>query len=270
MEHSSDVILEVSGYSGGFVSSNKVFTPFLDNVSFSLRKHALTAIVGETGSGKSLMALSMLALPPQSFRRTAGSILFNGIDLTRADGKTLRSIRGSRISFACQDAHAALNPVITVGRQISDVCRIHQRLSKRAAMQKTEEILKHMRVPEQRTRMAQYPHEFSGGMAQRAMIAMALVCQPEILVLDEPTTGLDVTIQADIIDMIVDLVRREGLTVCLITHDLGIVAESCDDVVVLRHGRVVETGSCQQIMTEPRQSYTRELIAVSGPSEGVT
>lgn len=267
--HPNPNILEVIDYSGGF-ESPAGFIEVLDEVAFAVRRSLLTAIVGETGSGKSLMALSILGVLPRSFQSTSGSIVFDGRELPRDDERAMRRIRGSRISIVFQDARAALNPVFTVGKQISDVCRIHQRVGRAEARARTEEILDLVRVPEPRRRMEQYPHEFSGGMAQRAMLAMALVCQPDLLILDEPTTGLDVTIQADIMDLIVDLNRSSGMTTCLITHDLGIVAESCEDVIVMQQGRVRESGSCEQIMTDPQDPYTQQLIAASRLTEAVS
>ncbi len=172
-------------------------------------------------------------------------------------------VRGSQISMVFQDARSALNPVFTVGSQISDVCRLHHGLSRREADALTEQMLERVRVPEARRRMRQYPHEFSGGMAQRALLAMALVCRPSLLLLDEPTTGLDVTIQADILELIVEINREQGMSTCLITHDLGIVAEVCDQVVVMRDGEVREAGTCEQVMSRPKSAYTRELIAAS-------
>jgi ABC-type glutathione transport system ATPase component len=256
-------VLDVVDFSGGFVGSGGELTPVLDQVSFSIRRSSLTAIVGETGSGKSLMALAILGVPPRSFRRTSGVILFEGADLLMFDEKAMRGVRGSQISVVFQDALASLNPVFTVGSQISDVCRVHQGVNRKEALTRTEELLERVKVPEPRRRMRQYPHEFSGGMAQRALLAMALICEPTLLVLDEPTTGLDVTTQADIVDLIVDLNRNEGMSTCLITHDLGIVAESCDHVIVMRDGHVRESGTCEQIITSPQDAYTRELIDAS-------
>lgn len=259
----AESVLDVIGFSGGFVDRSGGFTPVLDEVTFSIGRSSLTAIVGETGSGKSLMALSILGVPPQSFRRTSGAICFEGSDLLALDDKAMRSVRGSKISIVFQDARASLNPVFTVGSQISDVCRVHQGVNTKQAIARTEELLERVKVPEPQRRMQQYPHEFSGGMAQRALLAMALICEPTLLVLDEPTTGLDVTTQADIIDLIVDLNRDQGMSTCLITHDLGIVAESSDHVIVMRNGRVREAGTCEQIMTNPQDAYTCELINAS-------
>ncbi|MBN9888191.1 ABC transporter ATP-binding protein [Salipiger abyssi] len=256
-------LLEVQDLSGGFVGPDGEIVPVLNGVSFVVQEGSFFAVVGESGSGKSLTALAALGVMPQGFRRTAGAIRFDGTDLLTLDEARLRNIRGSQISIVFQDARAALNPVFTVGQQIMDVCRMHQNLSHREARRKAEEMLDRVRVPEAKRRMRQYPHEFSGGMAQRALLAMALICQPRLLILDEPTTGLDVTIQADILDLIVELRAAGNMTICLITHDLGIVAESCDRVAVMRHGSVCETGDCAQVLSAPRHPYTRELIANS-------
>jgi ABC-type glutathione transport system ATPase component len=258
-----DHILEISGYSGGFQPSSGQFTPVLDDVGFSVTRSSLTALVGETGSGKTLMALSILGILPGTFRRTAGSVVLEGDDICQMDQAALRRIRGIKVSMVFQDARAALNPVFTVGKQISDVCRLHRHIGKKDALELTEEMLQRVRVPEPARRMRQYPHEFSGGMAQRAQLAMALIPRPSLLVLDEPTTGLDVTIQADILDLMVELNQREGMSTLLITHDLGIVAETCNYVVVMQHGKVREVGSCEQVMTDPASPYTRQLIADS-------
>lgn len=264
-------VLKVSGLGGGFVSKGGGLHSVLRDVSFSIAKSSLTAVVGESGSGKSLTALAILGLSPAGFRTTCGQILFQGRDLLGCSEADMREMRGARISMVFQDARASLNPVFTVGTQISDVCRAHQSVNRKVARRLAEEALEQVGVPEPGRRMDQYPHEYSGGMAQRAMLAMALVCQPTLLLLDEPTTGLDVTIQSDIIDLVVNLNRSSGMTTCLITHDLGIVAESCDAVVVMQDGAVRETGSCEQILTNPQNSYTKQLIAASRlSSEGNT
>ena len=260
---SDDAILEVVDYGGGFISGRGVFTPVLKNVSFSLKRSALTAIVGETGSGKTVTALSILGILPRTFRRTSGSILFEGRDLVQLDDAALREMRGSQICMVFQDARTALNPVFTIGTQISDVHRLHQHGSKKEALKATEEVLDRVRIPDPPRCMRQYAHELSGGLAQRAQLAMALISRPSLLILDEPTTGLDVTIQADILDLIVDLNRNEGMTTFLITHDLGIVTETCDHVVVMQNGEVRETGTCEQIITAPANAYTQMLIAAS-------
>jgi ABC-type glutathione transport system ATPase component len=224
---------------------------------------AITALVGETGSGKTLLALCTLGLAPRAFAPTSGSIYFDGTDVAGLDEKALRALRGKRIAIVFQDARTALNPVFTLGRQIGDACRLHRGVGKKEALATAEAMLDRLRVPEASRRMGQYPHELSGGMAQRAQLAMALVCRPSLLILDEPTTGLDVTIQADIMELIVELNRVEGMSTLLITHDLAVVAETCDEVIVLQSGEVRERGSCERVLGDPQSSYTQRLLADS-------
>jgi ABC-type dipeptide/oligopeptide/nickel transport system ATPase component len=256
-------LLDVVDYRGGFRGPDGAVREVLSGVSFGLRRSTLTAVVGETGSGKSLTALSMLGVLPRGFVRTGGQLRFDGQDLLADAPTSFERVRGSRISLVFQDARGALNPVFTVGHQLVDVCRTHRSLGRKEAEQAVLEMLEHVRIPDPRRRMRQYPHEFSGGMAQRVMLAMALISEPELLVMDEPTTGLDVTIQADIMDLIVDLIATSGLTACLITHDLGVVAQTCQEVVVMRAGTVREIASCQELFTSPRDEYTRTLLAAS-------
>lgn len=256
-------VLEIVDYSGGFRHYGGELVEILKGVSFLVPRSSITAIVGETGSGKTLSVLSVLGLLPANFERTSGSIWFEGEDLASAGEELLRRVRGRKISMVFQDPRAALNPVFTVGKQLSDVCRLHRSLTKAQATEAAIELLEQVRVPEPKRRMRQYPHEFSGGMAQRAGLAMALACRPSLLLLDEPTTGLDVTIQAEILDLIVELARDNETTVCIITHDLGVVAAACDSVVVMRDGEVCETGSCEHVLTSPQSSYTQALIADS-------
>jgi ABC-type glutathione transport system ATPase component len=262
MTADTPVLARVREYTGGFRSGSRL-TTVLDKVSFDLRASAITAIVGETGSGKSLMALSMMGLAPSAFTRTGGSIEFDGTDITKFDDSAYRRIRGSELAMVFQDARAALNPVISVGTQLIDACRAHRKVKRAEARDIAVEMLRAVKVPEPEQRMRQFAHEFSGGMAQRVMLALALICEPKLLILDEPTTGLDVTIQADILEMIVDLVVSRGMTACLITHDLGIVAETCDDIVVMHQGKVRETGSCTQVLAHPADSYTQRLLRSS-------
>ncbi len=263
-------LLEVEAYSGAFRAADGSLSPVLHDVSYRLAPGVITAVVGETGSGKSLTALSILGIQPPTFQRSAGRILFEGRDLLRLGEAEMRRIRGRRISMVFQDARAAMNPVFTVGQQLADVHRLQHGGSRTAAMAQAVEALRRVRIPEPGRRAGQYPHEFSGGMAQRAMIAMAaLVCDPSVLILDEPTTGLDVTIQSEIMELITELCRARGLTACLITHDLGVVAETCDAVVVMQAGRVVETGTTEAIFTAPQHAYTRRLLAASQLAEGV-
>jgi ABC-type glutathione transport system ATPase component len=259
----ADRVLTVANYSGEFALQSGASVQVLQGVSFSLGRSVITAIVGETGSGKTLISLAMLGLTPGNFLRTSGSILFEDDDLTQYDENAFRKIRGSKIAMVFQDPRGALNPVFTIGTQLTDVCRLRHGTSRNEARAMAMDLLEKVRVPEPVRRMRQYPHELSGGTVQRIQIAMALACQPSLLILDEPTTGLDVTIQADILELIVDLTRTEGMSSCLITHDLGVVAETCDAVVVMRAGQVRETGTCEQIMTRPADPYTKELLAAS-------
>ncbi len=255
-------LVTVSGFGGGFRTVTGL-QPVLRDVSFGLGEGKLTAIVGETGSGKTIMALSMMGLAPATFVKTGGSIQYAGADISAYDDRAYRRIRGGELAMVFQDARAALNPVLSVGKQLVDACRAHRRVSVAQAREIAEEMVRKVRVPEPAQRMKQFPHEFSGGMAQRVMLALALICQPKLLILDEPTTGLDVTIQADIMELIVDLVRSAGMTACLITHDLGVVAETCDDVVVMFRGEVKETGTVAQVLTQPEDSYTAQLLRAS-------
>jgi ABC-type glutathione transport system ATPase component len=259
----NDSILSFDLYSAEFVSPSGPPVPVLQEVTFSVRRSALTAIVGETGSGKTMTALAVLGLTPSTFRHTAGEIRFEGEDLSRYDEAAFRRVRGSRIAMVFQDSRSALNPVFTIGTQLIDVCRLHQRVGRQEARAMSEHLLERVRVPEPARRMRQYPHELSGGTVQRIQLALALACKPALLLMDEPTTGLDVTIQADILELIVELTRTEAMSTCIITHDLGVVAETCQDVVVMRAGRIRETGSVEQIMTRPQDAYTQELLASS-------
>jgi ABC-type dipeptide/oligopeptide/nickel transport system ATPase component len=259
-------ILSLVDLTGGFGRRDS-YTQVLNGVTFAARAGVMTAIVGETGSGKSLTALTSLGIAPPSFRRTGGHAWFGGRDLFTLPESELRRLRGREISMVFQDARAALNPVFTVGHQLRDAARAHRKLTAKQADAEVEAMLERVRIVEPGHRMRQYPHEFSGGMAQRVMLAMALICQPKLLLLDEPTTGLDVTIQADVIELIVELVSAAGMSAFLITHDLGLVAESCQDVVVMRQGQVRETGSTKDIFTSPQDPYTIELINASRLTE---
>lgn len=260
----SDAILEIENYSGAFRNKSGDLSPVLHGVSYKLKAGKITAVVGETGSGKSLVALSVLGLQPPTFTRQSGTIRFKGQSIFDLDDAGMRKLRGARISMVFQDARAALNPVFTVGQQLADTYMLHHGGSRSEAKAKAIDALRRVYIPEPERRSRQYPHEFSGGMAQRAMIAMAaLICEPDLLILDEPTTGLDVTIQAEIMELILDLARSRGLTVCLITHDLGVVAETCEEVIVMNAGRVVETASTEHIFLQPKDAYTRKLLASS-------
>ncbi|MFO1161313.1 MAG: ABC transporter ATP-binding protein [Reyranellaceae bacterium] len=260
----SGALLEIEDFSGAFRDETGDLLPVLHGVSYRLEAGLMTAVVGESGSGKSLTALSILGIQPPAFECTGGCILYRGTDLLGLDERAMRRLRGAEISMVFQDARAALNPVFTVGRQLADVWQLQHGGSRKVAMGQAIEALRRVSIPEPERRARQYPHEYSGGMAQRAMIAMAaLICEPSLLILDEPTTGLDVTIQSDIMELIVELSRTRGLTTCLITHDLGVVAETCQRVVVMNAGRVVERGTAEAIFTRPQDDYTRRLLSSS-------
>jgi peptide/nickel transport system ATP-binding protein len=233
----------------------------VDGVSFSLKRGETLAIVGESGCGKSVTALSLMRLvadPPG--RIVGGSVRLGEIDLTRLDEAAMRAIRGNRIAMIFQEPMTSLNPVMTIGRQISESLILHQSLSRNAALARAIEMLDLVGIPEPAQRVKEFPHQLSGGMRQRAMIAMALACHPEVLIADEPTSALDVTIQAQILEVIARLRRELGTAVILITHDLGIVAETAERVIVMYAGRKVEEGTVEGLFAEPQHPYTRGLI----------
>lgn len=261
---SADPILSIRGLTGHFVAPDGSTTEVLRGVSYDVPRGQMTAVVGETGSGKTLTVLTLLAITHPSFVRAAGTAMFDGVDLYALGEREMRAVRGSRIAFVFQDAKAALNPVISIGAQLRDTFRLHHPgMSSKQAEQAVLEAIDSVYIPEPARRMKQYAHQISGGMAQRITIAMALLCQPELLVLDEPTTGLDVTIQADIMELIGDIQRDRGLSVCLITHDLGVVAQTCDRVVVMQSGEVVETGTVAEVINDPQSAYTNRLLRAS-------
>jgi peptide/nickel transport system ATP-binding protein len=234
----------------------------VDDLSFALRPGETLAIVGESGCGKTMTALSLLRLVPEPPGRiVGGAIRLNGRDLLTVDEAAMRNIRGNDISMIFQEPMTSLNPVITIGAQISETIRLHHDLSKAAAMGKAVEMLGLVRIPEAERRAREYPHQLSGGMRQRAMIAMALACNPRILIADEPTTALDVTIQAQILDLILDLQHKLGTAVILITHDLAVVAETAHRVIVMYAGRKVEEAEVDELFGAPLHPYTHGLLA---------
>jgi len=233
----------------------------VDRVGFEVGDGEVLAVVGESGSGKSTAALSILRLiPDPPGRVTAGRILFDGEDLATASEAALRRVRGQRIGMIFQDPMMALNPVYTVERQIGEVLRLHRGLSRREMQTEVVELLRLVGVPAPVERARQFPHNLSGGMRQRVMIAMALACRPKLLIADEPTTALDVTVQAQVLALINDLKQRLGMAMLLITHDLGVVAETADRVIVMYAGRKVEDGSTTEIFDDPLHPYARGLL----------
>ncbi len=234
----------------------------VDGVSFSLAPHETLAIVGESGCGKSITALSLMRLVPEPPGRIAGgSVKLAGRDLLALDEEAMRAVRGKDIAMIFQEPMTSLNPVLTIGSQIAETVLLHERVSKREAWNKAIEMLRLTRIPEPAQRAREYPHQLSGGMRQRAMIAMALACNPQVLIADEPTTALDVTIQAQILDIILDLQRKLGTAVILITHDLGVVAETAQRVIVMYAGRKVEEAPVEELFARPQHPYTHGLMA---------
>jgi len=256
----NEEILEVKNLRTYFYTDEGVVKA-VDDVSFSLHKGEVIGIVGESGSGKSVANLSVMNLilsPPGKI--VGGEVLFHGEDILKLKEKQLQKIRGAKISMIFQDPMTSLNPFLRISTQLIETIMLHQNLNRKQAREKAVEMLEMVGIPAAAERVDSYPHQFSGGMCQRVMIAMALSCNPEILIADEPTTALDVTIQAQILDLIKDLTQKLGTAVILITHSLGVVAGMCDNIYVMYAGRVVEFGTAEQIFETPRHPYTRGLI----------
>jgi len=232
----------------------------VDGISFSVDPGRTLGLVGESGCGKTMTALSILRLTPPSGRIVGGEINFDGRNLLALGDEAMRRIRGNQIAMIFQEPMSSLNPVFTVGNQIAEAVRLHQGLSRRAAREKAIEMLKLVEIPEPERRVDEYPHQLSGGMRQRVMIAMALSCHPRVLIADEPTTALDVTIQAQILDLLASLQARLGMAMILVTHDLGVVAERADEVAIMYAGRIVERAPVVPIFERPLHPYTRGLL----------
>ena len=232
----------------------------VDGVSFHVGEGETLAVVGKSGCGKSVTANSILRLIPEPPGKIAGSIRFRGTDLLQLSDKEMRRVRGNDISMIFQEPMTSLNPVLTIGRQLGETLRLHQRVSRREADDRAMEMLQLVGISETRRRLAEYPHHLSGGMRQRVMIAIALSCRPKLLIADEPTTALDVTIQAQILDLMKDLKTKVGAAIILITHDLGIVAEVAERVMVMYAGRKVEEAPVTKLFCSPRHPYTQGLF----------
>jgi len=253
--------LEVNGLKTYFFTREGVVRA-VEDVSFSVARGETLAIVGESGCGKSMTALSIMRLiPDPPGRIVGGEIKLDGQDLLDLSEAEMRGVRGNDISMIFQEPMTSLNPVMRIGKQISEALILHQSMSKEQAMARSEEMLKLVRIPEPERRVKEFPHQLSGGMRQRVMIAMALACKPKVLIADEPTTALDVTIQAQILDLIVNLKDDLGAGVILITHDLGVVAETANRVIVMYAGRKVEETDVMTLFANPRHPYTRGLLA---------
>ena len=260
---SSSAILEVRNLRTSFFSSNSEVRA-VDDVSFRVEKGKTLGLVGESGSGKSVAAMSILRLIGPPGKVLAGEILFQGRDLHAITERELRSIRGSRISMVFQEPMTALNPVLDVGSQIAEAVLAHpevSKVSKREAWAHAVQAMRDVAIPDPDKRARDYPHQLSGGMRQRVMIAMALVCRPELLIADEPTTALDVTIQAQVLELLADLQKRFGLSMILISHDLGVIAEVAETVAVMNAGKIVETGTVSDIFSSASHPYTQGLLA---------
>ena len=253
-------ILEVENLITSFETERGLLRA-VDHVSFTVPVGKTVGIVGESGCGKSVTAMSIVRLLPQPAGKILGGhIYFKGHDLVRASDQEIHQIRGGEIGVIFQEPMAALNPVHRIGRQVAEVFRVHKDISKKAAWDAATEMLQLVRIPAPEKRMMDYPHHLSGGMRQRVVIAMALACKPSLLIADEPTTALDVTVQAQILDLMERLQSEMGMATILITHDLGVIAETCDEVVVMYAGRVVEKASVEELFSNPLHAYTKGLL----------
>ena len=232
----------------------------VNGVSFNLDAGKVLGIVGESGSGKSVTAYSIMQILADNGRITSGEILYKGEDISRWGESKMQDFRGKCCSIIFQDPMTSLNPVFTIGSQIAEAVLLHTKSSKHEAMEKALEMLKLVGINEPEKRLKQYPYELSGGMRQRVMIAMALACEPDILIADEPTTALDVTIQAQILELMQSLQKKLGMAIIIVTHDLGVIAEMCDEIVVMYGGRFCERGTADEIFYNPRHEYTRGLL----------
>jgi oligopeptide transport system ATP-binding protein len=260
-------LLEVRDLAVEFATTDGVVSA-VNGVSFTLGPGETLAIVGESGSGKSVTAQAVMGLVERPGEITAGSVCYRGADLLRLDEEGRRQVRGRRIAMIFQDPLSALNPVFSVGFQIGEMFRVHEGCSRREARRRAVELLQRVRIPSAAERVRDHPHQFSGGMRQRVMIAMALALGPEVLIADEPTTALDVTVQAQILELLADLQAETGMGLVLITHDLGVAAEVADRVAVMYAGRVVETGATGEVLASPRHPYTQGLLASRPRGEG--
>jgi peptide/nickel transport system ATP-binding protein len=256
-----ETVLEVKGLKTVFFTNSGLFRA-VDDLSFTVRRGETLAIVGESGCGKSVTALSIMRLVPDPPGRiVGGSVMLEGTDLLALDETGMREVRGNRISMIFQEPMTSLNPVMRIGDQIAEAVRLHRSMTRQEARDQAVKMLRLVRIPEPERRAIEYPHQLSGGMRQRAMIAMALACRPALLIADEPTTALDVTIQAQILALVLDLQKELGMGLILITHDLGVVAQTAQRVIVMYAGKKVEEADVETLFANPRHPYTRGLMA---------
>lgn len=255
----NDILIKIEDLRTYFYTEDGV-VPAVDGVSFSIEAGKTLGLVGESGCGKSVTSLSIMRLIPPPGKITGGKIIFEGTNLLELPENEMRKIRGNKISMIFQEPMTSLNPVFTVGNQIAEAIQLHQGLDKNSAMEKAIEMMRLVGIPSPELRAKDYPHQLSGGMRQRIMIAMALACNPKLLIADEPTTALDVTIQAQILELIKELREKIGMSVLLITHNLGVVAETADNVAVMYAGRIVEYGTVRDIFKNPLHPYTWGLL----------
>jgi peptide/nickel transport system ATP-binding protein len=258
---STDPVLEVKGLTIDFPVRGGEVVHAVKDLSFSVQAGSALGIVGQSGSGKSATALSLLGLHRGTSARVSGQVLIDGVDLVSATDTEVRRLRASKIAMVFQDPLTALDPFHTIGDQISEVYRLHTKASRSQARARAIQVLEQVRIPDAGRRYRAHPHEFSGGMRQRALIAMALACRPAVLVADEPTTALDVTVQAQILDLLSEVQSETGMALVLISHDLGVVAGTADEVVVMHQGVAVESGSAEQVLLDPQHAYTQGLLA---------
>jgi peptide/nickel transport system ATP-binding protein len=252
-------ILEIRDLSITFMQS-KEETRVVDSIRFDVHKGEVLGIVGESGCGKSVTSLSIMGLLPKKTSKLTGEVLFQGKDLLKLNEKSLRKMRGNEIAMVFQEPMTSLNPLFKIGNQLEESLRVHQSLTKKQAKDRVIQILKLVGLPRPEELYGEYPHQLSGGMRQRVMIAMAMICDPKVLIADEPTTALDVTIQAQILKLMKDLNEKLATSIVFITHDLGVVAEMCDRVMVMYAGQVVEEGSVKTIFKNPKHPYTKGLM----------
>jgi peptide/nickel transport system ATP-binding protein len=253
-------LLEVSDLSVVFARRGQREVRAVDGVTFSVDSGEVVGLVGESGCGKSVTSLAVMGLLPKRGVRVSGQAVFDGMDLLRLDARAMRDVRGQDIAMIFQDPLTSLNPVVPIGVQVTEVLTRHRGLKGDAAAKEAAELLDRVGIPDPRRRLKEYPHQLSGGMRQRALIAMAVACRPRLLIADEPTTALDVTIQAQILELLKDLVRESGTALIMITHDLGVVAGMCDTINVLYAGKVVETAGRRDLFARPRHPYTVGLL----------